>query len=91
MTVAHLALPRSLRSNGRKPPRAHPLGSDVVALLLVGTAYFIFARLGLGLASINPSATPIWPPTGLAIAAVLLWGYRIAPAIFVGARAPATP
>ena len=85
MTVAQLALPRSLRSNGREPPRAHPPGSDVVALILVGLAYFTLAYLGLRLASINPSATPIWPPTGLAIAAILLWGNRIAPAIFIAA------
>ena len=85
MTVAQLALPTSLRSNGREPPRAHPLGSDAVALILVGLAYFTLAYLGLRLASINPSATPIWPPTGLAIAAILLWGNRIAPAIFIAA------
>ena len=60
-------------------------GADVVALLLVGLAYFTFAYLGLRFASINSSATPIWPPTGLAIAAMLLWGNRIAPAIFVAA------
>jgi integral membrane sensor domain MASE1/DNA-binding NarL/FixJ family response regulator len=83
MTVGQLALP--MRSTGREPPRAHPLGSDVFALILVGLAYFTFAYLGLRLASINPSATPIWPPTGLAIAAILLCGYRIAPAIFIGA------
>ena len=83
MTVGQLALPT--RSTGREPPRAHPLGSDVVALILVGFAYFALADLGLHLASINPSATPIWPPTGLAIAAILLWGNRIAPAIFIAA------
>ena len=83
MTVAQLALPT--RSKGRDPPRAHPLGSDVVRLILVGFAYFTLAYLGLRLASINPSATPIWAPTGLAIAAVLLWGHRIAPAIFIAA------
>ena len=70
---------------GREPPTFHTLGSDIVALILVGFAYFTLADLGLRLASINPSATPIWPPTGLAIAAILLWGYRIAPAIFIGA------
>ena len=85
MTVGQLALPTSLRSNGREPPRAHPLGSDAVHLILVGFAYFTLAYLGLRLASINPSATPIWPPTGLAIAAILLWGHRIAPAIFIAA------
>jgi integral membrane sensor domain MASE1/DNA-binding CsgD family transcriptional regulator len=77
--------PNKSSGNGRDPPRAHPLGSDVLALILVGLAYFTFAYLGLRLASINPSATPIWPPTGLAIAAMLLWGHRIAPAIFVAA------
>src|SRR5262245_40790639 len=80
MRVGSLALPTGLRGTG--PTR---LGSDVVALLLVGLAYFTFAYLGLRLASINPSATPIWPPTGFAIAAILLWGNRIAPAIFIGA------
>ena len=43
------------------------------------------AYLGLRLASVNPSATPIWAPTGLAIAAVLLWGHRITPAVFIAA------
>ncbi len=53
----------------------------------VAAAYFILAKLGLQLASINPSATPIWPPTGMAIAAVLLWGEQVWPAIFIGAFA----
>ena len=75
-----LALPKSLLRNGRAR-----LGPHVAALILVGIAYFAFAGLGLQLASINPSATPIWPPTGLAIAAILLWGNRIAPAIFIAA------
>jgi integral membrane sensor domain MASE1 len=43
------------------------------------------AKLSLALASIHPSATPIWPPTGYALAAVLLLGYRVFPAIFLGA------
>src|SRR5262249_38108839 len=35
--------------------------------------------------SVNPSATPIWPPTGLALALMLLRGYALWPAIFVAA------
>ena len=85
MRVEQLALPVSVRSNGREPPPAHPIGAHAVELILVGIAYFALARLGLHLASINPSATPVWPATGLAIAAVLLWGPRIAPAIFIAA------
>ena len=85
MTVEQLALPTNVRRNAREPPRNHPIGADAVELILVGIAYFALAYLGLHLASINPSATPIWPPTGLAIAAILLWGNRIAPAIFIAA------
>src|SRR6476659_5116435 len=85
MTASQLALPTSVRRNVREPPRAPPIGAHAVELILVGFAYFTFAGLGLHLASINPSATPIWPPTGLAIAAILLWGPRIAPAIFIAA------
>jgi integral membrane sensor domain MASE1 len=51
-------------------------------LVGIGVIYFALAKGGLALASINPSATPIWPPTGFALAAVLLWGYRTWPAIF---------
>ena len=57
------------------------------AVLAVALAYFIFAKLGLALASINPSASPIWAPTGIAFAAVLLGGLRLWPAILIGAFA----
>jgi PAS domain S-box-containing protein len=59
----------------------------LTALVVVAGAYFVLAKLGLQLASINPSASPIWPPTGLALAAVMLGGLRIWPAILVGAFA----
>src|SRR5829696_2089143 len=56
-------------------------------LCLFGVIYFLVAKGGLALASINPSATPIWPATGLALAAVLIKGYRVWPAILLGAFA----
>jgi two-component sensor histidine kinase/integral membrane sensor domain MASE1 len=34
---------------------------------------------------VNPSATPVWPPSGLAIASTLLLGPRAAPFVFIGA------
>ena len=71
--------------NACEPPRNHPIGAHAVELILVGIAYFTLACLGLRLASINPSATPVWPATGLAVGAILLWGNRIAPAILIGA------
>lgn len=60
------------------------LGAGLAA---VGLCYFALARLGLMLALINPSATPIWPATGFAVAVILLWGFRLIPAIAAGAFA----
>ena len=53
--------------------------------LLLLPVYVFAAKLGLRLAIENPSATPVWPPTGIAIAAILLLGYRVWPLILVGA------
>ena len=53
-------------------------------LLAIGAAYFLLAKAGLLLASIHPSATPVWPAAGLALAAILLRGVRVWPAIFAG-------
>lgn len=57
----------------------------LIELGFIAAVYFAVAKLSLTLASVHPSATPIWPPTGLALAAVLLRGYRVWPAIFAGA------
>ncbi len=55
-----------------------------VALFLLGV-YFLAGKLGLRLAFVNASATAVWPPTGIALAAFLLLGYRVWPVILVGA------
>ena len=47
--------------------------------------YFIAGKLGLMLASLHASASPVWPPAGIALAGLLLLGYRASPAIFIGA------
>src|SRR5258706_13067923 len=57
----------------------------VLRSLLVLILYFVAGKLGLKLAFENISATAVWPPTGIAIAALLLGGYRYYPAIFLGA------
>src|SRR5262245_52108243 len=61
-------------------------GANYFALLigLVGV-YSLAGKLGLKLAHVNVSTTAVWPCTGIAIAAALILGYRIWPAIFVGA------
>jgi integral membrane sensor domain MASE1/DNA-binding CsgD family transcriptional regulator len=85
MSVEQLGVLTSLPRDARERPQTHPLEPHVAKQFLVGIAYFTLAGLGLQFASINPSATAVWPPTGVAIAAILLWGNRVAPAIFIGA------
>jgi integral membrane sensor domain MASE1 len=57
----------------------------IASLIGIGLTYFVLAKIGLALALIHPSASTIWPPTGFALAAILLWGYRAWPAIFLAA------
>jgi diguanylate cyclase (GGDEF)-like protein len=47
--------------------------------------YIVAGKLGLKLAFVNASATAVWPPTGIALAALLILGSWIWPAVFVGA------
>ncbi|MDE3119989.1 MAG: MASE1 domain-containing protein, partial [Nitrospirota bacterium] len=56
-----------------------------VTILLLASFYFVAGKLGLRLAFMNASASAVWPSTGLALAALLLLGYRVWPGIFAGA------
>src|SRR5262249_5667196 len=48
-------------------------GPNYIARLIgIGLTYFVLAKSGLALALIHPSASPIWPPTGFALAAIVL-------------------
>src|SRR4029077_4238072 len=47
--------------------------------------YFVAARMSLALAIPPGYATPVWPPSGIALAAALLSGSRIWPGIWIGA------
>ena len=57
----------------------------LIRLVLLAVAYFIVARLGLGLATVHPIVSPLWPPTGVALAALILGGRRLWPAVLVSA------
>jgi diguanylate cyclase (GGDEF)-like protein len=57
----------------------------VAVLLSLALIYYFAARLGLRFAYINSSVTTIWPPAGIALAAFVLYGYRVWPAILIAA------
>ncbi len=73
------------RPTALNPKKSARYLSLSIEMLAVAVVYFGAAKIGLSFAYINASVSPVWPPTGVAIAAVLLLGYRIWPAIFLGA------
>jgi signal transduction histidine kinase len=59
--------------------------ADVAWIVGVGAAYFLSAKLGLALATVGVTVTLVWPPSGVAVAAMLLRGPRVWPGIAMGA------
>lgn len=57
---------------------------DVALFMFLTVGYFSGARLGLRLALVQPLAVPIWLPAGGAIAAFIVFGYRMWPAVLIG-------
>jgi integral membrane sensor domain MASE1 len=72
--------PGWLRAAIDEDPRLY--AAKVVALAGV---YYGAAKLGLELAFETPSVTAVWPPTGIALAALMLGGYRLWPGVALGA------
>ena len=70
-------------------------GRDLIrhagALVLVGAAYYVGARVGLTLSLVERNVTPLWPPTGIAVAAFLLLGRSTWPGVAVAAFAVNLP
>ncbi|HUO64881.1 MAG TPA: MASE1 domain-containing protein [Terriglobales bacterium] len=64
---------------------ARPRLADLPAIIVVAALYLVAAKLGLKLAFVHASATAVWPPAGIALAAVLLRGYPMWPAVFLAA------
>jgi signal transduction histidine kinase len=67
--------------------RAGTYLKDFFKILILALVYFVSAKLGLQLAFVHESATAVWPPTGIAIATLLILGRRFWPGIFLGAFA----
>lgn len=80
------APPQVLRTWQETPPEFISR-NYLLTSLLVFLTYSLTGAFGLHLSSLYPSVTPVWAPTGIALAAFLLFGARIWPAIFLGAFA----
>jgi diguanylate cyclase (GGDEF)-like protein/PAS domain S-box-containing protein len=64
---------------------AHSINLLILAGLGVAVFYVLAAQLGLQLAVVQSNVTAVWPPSGIALAALLIFGLRLWPAIAAGA------
>jgi two-component sensor histidine kinase/integral membrane sensor domain MASE1 len=58
---------------------------QILLILIISILYYLAARFGLTLGFKGTNASPVWPPTGIALSAIVLFGVRIWPGIFIGA------
>ena len=65
----------------RRPSRL----ADLALIVTLTAVYFVAGKLGLQVALVNASASAVWAPTGIALAALLLLGFRVWPGILLGA------
>lgn len=64
------------------------VGVDVrylLSVVLVAVAYVAFAKIGFMFAFSTKQITAVWPPSGIAVAVLLLGGYRLWPGVLLGA------
>jgi signal transduction histidine kinase/integral membrane sensor domain MASE1 len=54
------------------------------SIVLVALAYYLAGRLGLELAYLDGAVAAVWPPAGLGLAVLFLYGLRLWPGIVIG-------
>jgi integral membrane sensor domain MASE1 len=65
--------------------RLRTAGAVALRILAVAAAYYLAARAGLLLELVRGQVTPLWPPTGVALVALLVLGLWAWPGITLGA------
>jgi signal transduction histidine kinase len=64
-------------------PGRNPVGY-LIALALVAVAYYLSGRIGLELAYLDGAVAALWPPAGVGLAILFLFGIRLWPGIVIG-------
>jgi PAS domain S-box-containing protein len=59
--------------------------SELLGVAALATTYFVAAKFSLSMGAVGGVAAPVWPPTGLSLAALILFGPRFWPGVAVGA------
>src|SRR3954447_433582 len=81
--VATLAPGADQRRHGVRGDR-RGLARYAAAVALVAVAYYVVGRIGLELAYLNGAVAAVWPPAGLGVAVLFLYGTRLWPGIVIG-------
>ncbi len=68
-----------------RPPFVGTRLAFVGRIGLLASVYVATAWVGLHLGTVAGFATLVWPPTGISLAAMLLWGRRLWPGVALGA------
>jgi PAS domain S-box-containing protein len=79
------ATPPVPRRSAATPVQHWGLASYVGQLALLVAVYFGAAKLGLTMAFVAEQVTVVWPPTGISLAALILFGHRLWPGVAIGA------
>jgi signal transduction histidine kinase len=56
----------------------------LLKIIILAGVYHLAARLGLKMAYVQVNTSPVWPPTGIALAALLAFGYNLWPGVSLG-------
>ena len=59
--------------------------TTLTRVVLLTAVYFLGGLLGKETAFLSGSVALVWPPAGIALAAILLFGYRFWPGVALGA------
>src|SRR5215210_2129128 len=57
---------------------------SVIEMTLLAGVYYLAGRVGLELAYLDGAVAALWPPAGVGLAALYLWGPRLWPGIVIG-------
>lgn len=88
-TMLRTAIPRArarpATPSGPAQRRSRGSFAYLIAVVALAGSYYAVGKAGLAAGALSGNVTPIWPPTGLAIAALVAGGRRLWPGVALGA------
>ncbi|MFI6009545.1 MASE1 domain-containing protein [Streptomyces sp. NPDC051243] len=78
---------RAETTDAARGARRRRYAAEGLRIAAVVVAYYLSAKIGLRQELVRGQVTPFWPPTGIALVVLLLWGLRMWPAVALGAFA----